>query len=214
MSRGSRKDALASRAWTELDRLGHKRSNRSNSSYISSDHLCFTVPISVLCIYFYSPRLQQQHLRIFATHVTTNHVRLLDWKHTSSALPKHAMPPPRALVPLSLLSLQQHIPFAIAQPTIRHYSTTLSPSPPPPIDAKQLAHHRTRIGKCFFAGLPADQLERAGNVLKVLTLEWRELLAGSEGFLTERAKKGGGLWRRRVEWGDMVSVSVCVMCEL
>jgi len=76
------------------------------------------------------------------------------------------------------------------------------------MDAKQLSQHITRLGKCFFAGLPAPQLERAGAVLKLLSSEWRELLAGSEGYLTERAKSGAGLWRRRVEWGDMVSACV------
>ena len=108
-------------------------------------------------------------------------------------------------------------PSTILNPHPRNYSsTTTNPSSAQPTtDAKQLSHYRARIGKCFFAGLPASHLERAGAVLKVLTLEWRELLAGSEGYLTQRARQGAGLWRRRVEWGDMVSESAsCVVCVL
>lgn len=38
-------------------------------------------------------------------------------------------------------------------------------------------------------------------------MEWRELLAGSEGYLVAKEKGGGS--RRVVEWGDMVSPGVC-----
>lgn len=84
------------------------------------------------------------------------------------------------------------------------YSTASdSASLQPSIDAKSLAVLRTRVGKCIGFGLPAEQFERAGTVLRLLAMEWRGLLAGSEGFLV--AKEKGGGWRRRVEWGDMVS---------
>lgn len=42
----------------------------------------------------------------------------------------------------------------------------------------------------------------------MLALEWRELVAGSEGFLTEEGRRG--LWRRKTEWGEMVSLC-CVL---
>lgn len=48
------------------------------------------------------------------------------------------------------------------------------------------------------------QTSRAGEVLKALGEEWRELVAGREGFLTE--PKRAGLLRRRVVWGEMDSM--------
>lgn len=33
-------------------------------------------------------------------------------------------------------------------------------------------------------------------------MNWRELLAGGEGYLTERGRRG--LWKHPVAWGDMV----------
>lgn len=52
-------------------------------------------------------------------------------------------------------------------------------------------------------GLPEDQFDRAGAVLKMLALDWRDLTAGSEGFMTSKGRRG--MWKRKIEWGDMVS---------
>jgi hypothetical protein len=49
-----------------------------------------------------------------------------------------------------------------------------------------------------------EQTRRSGEVLKALGEEWRELVAGREGFLTE--PKRAGLLRRRVVWGEMDSM--------
>ena len=46
-------------------------------------------------------------------------------------------------------------------------------------------------------------MDEAGNILKVVAREWRELVAGSEGFLTGRGRAGAE--GREVVWGDMVS---------
>ena len=46
-------------------------------------------------------------------------------------------------------------------------------------------------------------MDEAGNILKVVAREWRELVAGSEGFLTGRGR--AGTEGREVVWGDMVS---------
>lgn len=88
----------------------------------------------------------------------------------------------------------------------KRYSST----PARTIDAKYLSLLRTRIGKCIGFGLPSEQFDRAGAALRVLALEWRELLAGSEGFLVPKERGGG--WRRKVEWGDMVSSMCCEVC--
>jgi len=51
-------------------------------------------------------------------------------------------------------------------------------------------------------GLEEQQVAEAGAILQELALDWRELVAGSEGFLTGEGRRG--LWRHEVVWGDMV----------
>jgi hypothetical protein len=51
-------------------------------------------------------------------------------------------------------------------------------------------------------GLRPAQTEQAGNVLRQLATDWRELVAGSEGFLT--GEKRRGLYGHNVIWGEMV----------
>ena len=46
------------------------------------------------------------------------------------------------------------------------------------------------------------QVDEAGNILRFLARDWKELLAGSEGFLVGRSR--AGLERHRVVWGEMV----------
>jgi len=55
-------------------------------------------------------------------------------------------------------------------------------------------------------GLARPQATRAADMLKILGEEWRELVAGREGFLT--GKKRAGLVRQRVVWGEMD----CMVC--
>jgi hypothetical protein len=54
--------------------------------------------------------------------------------------------------------------------------------------------------------MDAAQTRKAGEVLKILGEEWRELVAGREGFLTGR--KRAGLRRQKVVWGEMD----CMVC--
>lgn len=49
-------------------------------------------------------------------------------------------------------------------------------------------------------GCDSGQIARAAAVLRALATEWRELLAGSEGFLTGGRR---GLDRREIVWGEM-----------
>jgi hypothetical protein len=51
-------------------------------------------------------------------------------------------------------------------------------------------------------GLTEPQAKEAGSILQELALNWRELIAGSEGFLTEKGRRG--LFRQEVVWGEMV----------
>lgn len=51
-------------------------------------------------------------------------------------------------------------------------------------------------------GLRPDQDQDAGHILLQLARDWRELVAGSEGYLT--GWKHRGLFRQNVAWGEMV----------
>jgi hypothetical protein len=51
-------------------------------------------------------------------------------------------------------------------------------------------------------GLKPEQTAEAGSMLEEIAMDWRELLAGSEGFLTGRNRTG--LHRHKVVWGEMV----------
>lgn len=51
-------------------------------------------------------------------------------------------------------------------------------------------------------GLRPDQVQDAGQILQQLARDWRELVAGSEGYLTD--EKHRGLFRQNVAWGEMV----------
>jgi hypothetical protein len=52
-------------------------------------------------------------------------------------------------------------------------------------------------------GLDTKQTKEACLILRELTEDWRELVAGSEGFLT--GKNRAGLFRQEVVWGEMVT---------
>lgn len=51
-------------------------------------------------------------------------------------------------------------------------------------------------------GISPAQTNEAGSILKEIAVDWRELVAGSEGFLT--GKDWRGLYRQEVVWGEMV----------
>lgn len=51
-------------------------------------------------------------------------------------------------------------------------------------------------------GLRPEQIDEGGQILQQLANDWRELLAGSEGFLTD--KKRRSLFKHNVVWGEQV----------
>ena len=75
---------------------------------------------------------------------------------------------------------------------------------PSSLPARWLSDLKRRIGYCIIFGLKDEQIDEAGSIARVLAKEWRELVAGSEGFLT--GKHWAGIEGRAVEWGEMVSV--------
>lgn len=86
--------------------------------------------------------------------------------------------------------------------TRRHRSTEAAPlqdaiAPP---NSRWLSDVKQRIGKCITFGLQPQQVHEAGLILQEVARDWRELVAGSEGFLTSPHRRG--LHRRRVIWGE------------
>lgn len=75
------------------------------------------------------------------------------------------------------------------------------------LSPRWLSDLKRRIGKCISFGLRPEQVRKAGDVLQVVGREWRNLVAGSEGFLTGPGR--AGLERHRVVWGEMDSM-VCI----
>ena len=116
------------------------------------------------------------------------------------------MPRPRIQIlyakPLSLrLRLPTSIPSRLSSTSSATLSRNASLIADLPI--RWLSDLKQRIGKCIIFGLNQEQVDEVGDVMRVLARDWRELVAGSEGFITGRA----GYEEREVAWGEMVSVS-------
>lgn len=52
--------------------------------------------------------------------------------------------------------------------------------------------------------MPGSLVDEAGQILRVLGRDWRELVAGSEGYLTD--PKRAGLHRHNIVWGEQDSM--------
>lgn len=73
---------------------------------------------------------------------------------------------------------------------------------PRTIDPRWLTMMKRRIGKCLMFGVKPPQVQEAGGLLRRLARDWRELTAGSEGFLTDERRRA--LFRHNISWGEMV----------
>ena len=86
-------------------------------------------------------------------------------------------------------------------------TTYLTPEPPltrlpPPPPSRWISDLRSRVGKCIVFGCSNQQVSRASAVLRALAVEWKDLLAGSEGFLSGGRR---GLDTHSIAWGEMDS---------
>ncbi|KXX81473.1 hypothetical protein MMYC01_201756 [Madurella mycetomatis] len=97
----------------------------------------------------------------------------------------------------TLASLQPHRSFSVSAARLSSDPTFRLPPPPP---SRWIAELRARVGKCIIFGCDGQQISRAASVLGALATEWKELLAGSEGFLTGGRR---GLEAREIAWGEM-----------
>ncbi|RMJ24993.1 hypothetical protein PHISP_04121 [Aspergillus sp. HF37] len=100
---------------------------------------------------------------------------------------------------------------AISQSSARLFSTSPAPqnapsatpaAKPHTIDPRWLTTVKARVGKCLTSRPRPEQVQDAGRILQQLASDWRELVAGSEGYLT--GQKNRGLFRQNVAWGEMV----------
>ncbi|KAL7659391.1 hypothetical protein ACMYSQ_002327 [Aspergillus niger] len=77
-----------------------------------------------------------------------------------------------------------------------------TPRKPHTIDPRWLTLTKRRIGRCMMFGLKPPQIKEAGEILQQIARDWRELIAGSEGYLTDETRRG--LFQQSVAWGEMV----------
>jgi hypothetical protein len=110
----------------------------------------------------------------------------------------------RVLIPRSaLLRSSPTILPATTQRHVRYQSSTPSTAALPP---RWLSDVKSRIGKCINFGISSAQSAEAGSILQETSSEWRDLVAGSEGFLT--SPQWRGLYRQEVVWGEMVCLGL------
>src|SRR5271155_1402825 len=67
-----------------------------------------------------------------------------------------------------------------------------------------LSDTKARIGKCIMFGMKPELVDEAGKILYEISRDWRELVAGSEGFLTSKDRTG--LDRQEIVWGEQDSM--------
>ncbi|KAF1956761.1 hypothetical protein CC80DRAFT_492262 [Byssothecium circinans] len=86
------------------------------------------------------------------------------------------------------------------------FSSTSSKNEPATaaLSSRWLSDVTKRLGYCIQFGLSKEQTDEAGVILQEVASNWRELSAGSEGFLT--GKDQAGLFRHEVVWGEMDSM--------
>jgi hypothetical protein len=123
---------------------------------------------------------------------------------------------------LALRRAMLRTPTKFLNPQAAAISTTLRRHPPPtsipgpaPVDLspRWLSDLKNRIGYCICFGLSPPQVGEAGMILKEVADGWRELVAGSEGFLTGIERRG--LFKHEVVWGEMVStLRPCTHCHI
>jgi hypothetical protein len=87
--------------------------------------------------------------------------------------------------------------------TRRYQSTSATAQ----LSPRWLSDLKSRIGACITFGLTPAQTAVAGSILDEVAQDWRELVAGSEGYLTSPSRRG--LHRWPVAWGEQDSM-VCL----
>lgn len=111
-------------------------------------------------------------------------------------------------LPIPLRASPRHSSLQKPIQCLRNSSSNPAPSSkePPTPDPRWLSDMKARLGKCImFGGLDAPSITNAADALRILSSEWRSLVAGREGFLVD--KKRAGLLRHKVVWGEQDAMS-------
>lgn len=85
----------------------------------------------------------------------------------------------------------------------RSSTTTTEDPATASLSPRWLSDVKQRIGRCLTFGADEQQTQQAGVVLSEIAQDWGELVAGSEGFLTDAKRRG--IYRQEVVWGEMDS---------
>ncbi|KAJ5662289.1 uncharacterized protein N7477_009905 [Penicillium maclennaniae] len=101
----------------------------------------------------------------------------------------------------SRLCARRFFSTTLAAQTARPPTPETTPARPHGIDPRWLTMMKRRLGRCMMFGLKPNQIDEAGEILHQLARDWRELIAGSEGFLTDEKRRS--LYRHKVVWGEM-----------
>ncbi|KAK5554555.1 hypothetical protein LTR46_007281 [Exophiala xenobiotica] len=72
------------------------------------------------------------------------------------------------------------------------------------LSSRWLSDTKARVGKCITFGMSDSLVDKAGRILRVLGHDWRAIVAGSEGYLTD--PKRAGLHRHNIVWGEQDSM--------
>lgn len=94
--------------------------------------------------------------------------------------------------------------FHHARPITASYTSTSPPPATETLSPRWLSDVKQRIGHCITFGLKPAQIQEAGAILQVIARDWRELVAGSEGFLTSKERRS--MYRLPVVWGEQDSM--------
>lgn len=135
----------------------------------------------------------------------------IGWEHGATKSNMKSTPLPSFPIGLvrNLARLTPITRSATKAPPPRRYSSSPQSAAQQPKNSRTVEELKQRIGRCIQFGISKEQVDRiAGPALQELARDWRELLAGSEGFLTGRDRRG--LWRHQVVWGDMVGLLIWV----
>lgn len=94
--------------------------------------------------------------------------------------------------------------------TRHHSSSSAADSTTPATTAlspRWLSDVKRRLGRCLSFGLDGRQKAAAAAVLQALARDWRDLVVGSEGFLTAADRRG--FYRYPIQWGEQDPMVGC-----
>lgn len=138
-----------------------------------------------------SAKRPRQRLRTSTTKVLSRLYRLV-------IFPLPSMSRARQVATMSLTARRA---TSLLAPTRRYQSTAAATAQ---LSPRWLSDLKSRIGACISFGLTPAQTAVAGSILHEVARDWRELVAGSEGYLTSPSRRG--LHRWPVAWGEQDSM--------